>query len=92
LSNNVVIGNTQIYSDYVARNDLRGYGLISPGYVELLSNVTEVATNGVIYLSSLNVNEDILIGAISWNLSEIAFLNDMNKIYTNGGSEVYKNP
>jgi hypothetical protein len=52
-----------------------------------------VTANGVFYLSSLNVNEDVLIGeSLSWNLSEIRFLDDLNKIYTNGESEVYENP
>lgn len=93
LSNNVAIGNTQICSDYYTRNELRGYGLVYPGYVELLSNVTRVTANGVVYLSALNVNEDIVIGeSLSWNLSEIRFLDDLNKIYTNGGNEVYENP
>jgi uncharacterized membrane protein len=92
LSSNVAIKNMQIYSDSIARNWLRGYGLISPGYVESLSNVTQVATNGIVYLSSLNVNENILVGKyFSWNLSEIHFIGDLSKVYTNGGSEVYKN-
>jgi uncharacterized membrane protein len=93
LSDNVDIRHTRIYSDYYARNELRGYGLVYVGYIEILSNVTVVADNGIVYLSSLNVIEGVLVGdSLAWNTSEIHFLNDLDKIYSNGGSEVYKNP
>lgn len=92
LSNNLVIGNTKVYTCYYARSDLRGYGLIYMGYIEVLSNVTEVAANGTVYLRPLNTIEDVVVGdRYSWNASELHFLYDLNKIYSNGGSEVYKN-
>ena len=93
LSNNVAVGHGQIYADLYSRlNELRCYGVVYTGYVELLSNTTEVKPNGIVYLSSLNVYEEMVVrGSRLWNLSELHFLHDLNKIYSNGGSEVYKN-
>ena len=93
LSKNVVVGNTQLYSDFWSRrNELRGYGVVYVGYVETLSNTTNVAANGIVYLGPLNVIIGIVVGDNDlWNSSELQFLQDLNKIYSNGGSEVYKN-
>ena len=85
------VGYRRIYSDYYARNELRGYGLIYLGYVEPLSNATRVRTNEMIYLNPLNTIECLLIGSrLSWNITKIDYLSSMNKLYSNGGSEVYK--
>jgi len=92
LSKDVAIGYTQIYADDLSRrNELRSYGVVYVGYVEILSNVTSVAAGGIVYLSQLNVIEGRVVGARVWNTSELHFLHDLNKIYSNGGSEVYKN-
>jgi uncharacterized membrane protein len=92
VSKNVVIGYTQIYADDLSRrNELRAYGEVYTGYVEVLSNVTNVAAGGIVHLSPLNVMDGIVVGSLVWNLSELQFLQDLNKIYSNGGSEVYKN-
>jgi len=93
LSNNVAIGRARakVYACYYARSDLRGYGLVYIGYIEVLSNVTEVTADGTVYLRSLNTIEDTVVGVgYSWNLSELHFLYDLNKIYSNGGSQVHK--
>ena len=59
--------------------------------MEILSNVTEVVPEGVVYLSTLNVIEGTVPGVrLEWNSSDLGFLYDLNKIYSNGGSEVYK--
>jgi len=93
VSNNVAVGYAQIYSDYYARAELRGYGNVYVGYIELLSNTTEVTTNGIVYLSSLNIIEGVLTGStLSWNSSELHFLNNLNLIYSNGRSAVFENP
>jgi len=92
LSKNVAIGYTQIYADdFSRRNELRAYGVVYVGYVEILSNVTNLAAGGIVYLSPLNVVEGTVVGSLVWNTSELHFLHDLNKIYSNGGSEVYKN-
>ena len=89
---NVAVRQTQIYSDWSAAMELRAYGLVYPGYVASLSNTTKVIANGVVYLNSLNIIEDTLISSrLMWNTSEISFLNDMNIVYSNGGSKIYKN-
>jgi len=92
LTKNAVIDHTQMYSDYYSRNELRGYGLVYVGNIETLSNTTEVDPDGLVYLSPLNVINGIVVGSrLSWNLSELSYLRDLNKVYSNGGSEIYKN-
>jgi uncharacterized membrane protein len=93
ISNNVVAGYTQIYADIPSRlSELRIYGMVYTGYVEIVSNTTEVKPNGIVYLSPLNIIEETTVGAgLLWNSSELHFLNDLSKIYSNGGSEVYGN-
>ena len=93
LSNNVAVGHTQIYADFSSRvSELRSYGFVYVGHVETLSNTTEVTANGIVYLSSLNIIKGTVMGArYLWNSSELHFLDDLSKIYSNGGSEVYKN-
>jgi len=92
LSKNIDVDYTQIYADSYSRmNELRVYGRVYLGYVEVLSNTTEVRLGGLLYLSSLNIIQGIVVGGeFSWNLSELQFSNDLSKIYSNGGSEVYK--
>lgn len=93
LSKNVAIGNTKIYADFWGRlTELRGYSGIYVGYVEILSNTTRTTANGIVYLNSLNIIEEIVVGNhYAWNASELEFLSDLNMVYSNGGSEVYKN-
>jgi uncharacterized membrane protein len=85
--------NTKIYTDVNSQMTvLKIYGLVHPDFVEILSNVTEVAPDGVVFLSSLSVIGETVLGTRrAWNFSELGFLQDLNKIYSNGGSEVYKN-
>jgi len=93
LSNNVAVGHSQIYSDsYSREHELRGYGLVFVGYVEVLSNVTEVKPTGTVYLGSLNIIKETVVGKLYvWNPNELGFLSDLNIVYSNGGCEVYKN-
>lgn len=59
----------------------------------LLSNTTSVADDGVVYLSKLNVVYDLIpFERFLWNSSQLSYIFDeLNIIYNNGGSEVYKN-
>jgi len=93
VSRNVAIGYTRIYADFWGRlTELRGYGIVYAGYVEVLSNTTKITANGIVYLNSLNIIEETVVGSrYVWNLSELSFLSDLNMVYSNGGSEVYKN-
>lgn len=95
LSKRVNTENSTLYVDERVRdNILTMYGMIHEGYP--LSNTTIVADNGVVYLSTLNVVKEAVTfqerQLFSWNISEISFIfDDLNMIYSNGGSEIYKN-
>jgi uncharacterized membrane protein len=93
LSKNINVEYTQIYADLHSIDlELKAYGLIYPGYIQTLSNVTNIRANSVIYFSSLNVIEETVVGGnYLWNSSELSFLQDLNVIYSNGGSVAYKN-
>jgi uncharacterized membrane protein len=93
LSKNVAVKNSELYADESARASvLIIYGMIYGGYVNGLSNITIVADNGVVYLSTLNVVDGVIpSGRFSWNSSELSSIFDeLNIIYANGGSEIYK--
>jgi len=93
VSKNVDFTNSRLYSDGSSRNNvLTIHGMIYRGYVNGLSNVTIVADNGVVYLSTLNVVEEVIpFGRLSWNTSELSSVfDDLNLVYANGGSEIYK--
>ena len=93
LSKNVHVTYSTLYADGASRiNVLSIYGMIYGGGVNELSNVTKVVDNGVIYLSTLSVVEDvILFGQLSWNSSELSFIFDeLNLVYSNSGSKIYK--
>jgi uncharacterized membrane protein len=93
VSENVAVEYRQIYADAWARvTELRAYGSVYVGYVETLSNTTRIAEEGIVYLSSLNIIEETVVGSrYMWNPSELGFLSDLNTVYSNGGCEVYKN-
>ncbi len=93
VSENVAVEYRQIYADVWGRvTELRAYGSVYVGYVETLSNTTRIAANGIVYLSSLNIIEETVVGSrYVWNPSELDFLSDLNAVYSNGGCEVYKN-
>jgi len=94
MSKNGGTQHAQVYADPFSRNNvLTTYGMTYRGYVYWLSNTTMVEANSTVYLSTLNVVEGKMVsGGRVWNTSELSFLfNNLNKVYTNGGSEVYKN-
>jgi uncharacterized membrane protein len=93
LSKNIDVEYMRVYADpWSGQIELRGYGLIYLGYIQTLSNTTNIRANGIIYMSSLNVIEETVVGGnYLWNSSELSFLHDLNVIYSNGGSEVYGN-
>jgi len=93
LSKNVDVEHTQIYADIISRDfALTIYGMICRGYVETPTNTTRMVTNGTLYLGQLNVVEGKIVDIYHhWNFSELSIsFNDLNKIYSNGGSEVYR--
>jgi uncharacterized membrane protein len=93
LSKNVEVPSAWVYSDSYSRvSELRAYGVIYTGYVEVLSNATLLKAGDVVYLNPINVLENVVAGKrYFWNTSDLEFLNYMDKIYSNEGSDIYKN-
>ena len=82
-----------IYADdYARRTELRGYTMIYGGHVGLLSNVTQLKPGDFVYLNPSNTVGGTVIGErYTWSIEDLHYLHDLNKVYTNGGSEIYKN-
>jgi uncharacterized membrane protein len=93
ISKNVDFIGLRLYSDGYSREYvLTIYGAVYPDYIDELSNVTIIKDKGVVYLSTINVIGDVIpFGRFSWNTSELSSVfDDLNIIYTNGGSGIYK--
>ncbi|MEM2292954.1 MAG: DUF2206 domain-containing protein [Nitrososphaerota archaeon] len=93
LSRNVDDQRARVYADWASfENTLRIYGRVYAGYIYPLSNVTILSDKGLVYLNSLNTLQGTVVtGTYLCNSSELSFLNDINHVYSNGGSEIYKN-
>jgi len=93
LSNRVGLKRIQIYADTFSRvNELRAYGTIYTGYVYILSNATQLKSKNIVYLNPSNIVGGKIVGRkYTWNTSELNFLSNLSTVYSNGGSEVYKN-
>jgi uncharacterized membrane protein len=79
--------NIQVYSDDVSQgNVLTGYGMLERGRISYFSNTTIPNSHDLIYLNNVN-----LIGeGYIFNATEISpILENQNKIYSNGESEIY---
>ena len=97
--------NIKIYADYISEEQvLRSYGMmywkIYPSSISLLNKEAVIYHNAYVYLRYINVVDGIVreylsgIGELPYssifNLLEIRpLLKEGNKIYTNGGSEIY---
>ena len=93
-SRNVKSG-AKIYSDYITGNPIVSYGM---GALRkyMLSNTTDKVDRGAyIYLGYPNIVGNVLlgpkpVGLVAYNTTEMYPLLDLtNKIYSNGGSEIY---
>jgi len=93
LSKNIEVGHPIVYADGLSRNNiLTSYGMIYRGYVNAITNTTIIAEGGIVYISRLNVVTGITISGRSvWNLSELSLFDSLDKVYGNGGSEIYIN-
>ena len=82
-----------IYTDDQARRtEIIAYAGNIAGCVKTISNVTEIKHGDFVYLNPSNIIGGTIIGEKGiWNISELHSLRYMNKVYTNGESEVYKN-
>lgn len=74
---------------------LINYALLDRDSIQILSNTTVLEDGAYAYLRYLNVHENIILTEIGslMNTSDLSFLQkESNKIYSNGGSEVYYAP
>lgn len=84
-----------IYADYAAYYSVLGggYGMIYREFLNLIDRNTIVAAESIVYLRRVNtVSESFWVRGSLSNFSEINFNPDnVTKIYSNGGCEIYKN-
>lgn len=87
---------SKVYADRVSRNHvLTSYALIPRERVRLLSNSTILEHGAYVYLRHLNIVDSVIrtYGESFINTSGISsLLNESNKIYSNGDSEIYRAP
>ena len=99
LSKTINRENIKIYSDKTLRRRIVGYGSIPEESIRpTLSNTTKIRSGEYVYLGYLNVVEGLfrsweskhLERTVYYNSSDISpLLEEMYKIYSNGGSEIY---
>jgi len=78
-----------IYADvFSLLYTLTSYGMTYRGNMESLSNVTAIVPFGLVYLSRVNIIENLVMGAAAWNTTSILDVNRMNSLYSNGESEI----
>ncbi len=96
-SNIVLTANTIVYADVVSVwFPLTSYALIPRDHTEILSNVTFFnVTSAYVYLRNFNtldgriLGEGYVLGHV-WNTSDVSpRFEALDKIYTNGGSEIF---
>jgi len=85
-----------VYADLLMCDHvLTAYGVFAPEERRVLTNVTQPDVRSYIYLGRLNVIKESFGGyksAMSWNASDLVSSfreRMMNKIYSNGASEIY---
>jgi len=88
----------KIYTGETHPSQIVGYATIPLNCIHELSNTSETDRDAYIYLGYLNVVDGIVVSCETELLEEIFYyntteilphLNKINKIYTNGGSEIY---
>lgn len=98
--------NTRIYGDQISviKSPLTSYAFLPLDQMKVLSNVTSfnvpctrahACAYDYVYLRNFNTFDGKIFGEAEmlWNISQInPLLEDLDKIYTNGGSEVYIGP
>jgi len=86
---------TKLYADFSQRELIfTSYGMMLDECL-LLTNTTKISDDSYLYLGYTNLQYGIMNGPYNaqtyWNISDILpLLNQKNKIYSNGGSSVYK--
>ena len=91
LSRNVDFRISEVHSDSPSRFSVLPMYSLKYGTKEL-NNVTTVASGGVVYLSSLNVADGIIVELLTWNFTGLApVLDPLSLVYNNGRSAIYQN-
>jgi uncharacterized membrane protein len=86
------IPDTQLYADIASGGMLMAYGSVYGASITLLSNATSVSTNAIVFLSPLNtIYKTIVTYSYPFNSDQLPFLDNINVVYTNGGSEICAN-
>lgn len=89
LGSNFDLQKTPVYAE-VSAFELRSYGLLELSID--LTNTTQTAPNGIVYLSSLSVIYGIVVApSYSFNSSQLSYTQDMNALYSNGQCEIFYN-
>jgi uncharacterized membrane protein len=84
-------GTPNIYADTTSiLVTLTSYGMIYRGDMQRLSNVTQIAAKNLVYLSHVNVVENLVLGGAVWNTTDILNMNEINMVYNNGQSEIFQ--
>lgn len=94
MTKKIDVQHTQVYADVSSTaNALVPYSAIDGSNVSsTLSNTTEVPVNQIVYMDTLNIVHNTIVGAYNlWNSSDVSFLNNLNTIYANGASQIYEN-
>lgn len=91
MARNFDVNSSKIYADG-ASNGILVISNIYVGEIEILSNVTMLGQDSLIYLNKANLVEDAVAGpSYTWNTTNISqVLNSAAKVYSNGGCEIYK--
>lgn len=83
-----------VYADYISSHPLTSYGAIFPDYIHPLINTTKKLESGTfLFLGYANIIENISIiknTGNRFNTTDLSsLLLSINKIYSNGGSEIF---
>jgi uncharacterized membrane protein len=92
ISENINTKNSRTYADITsAYLLLNSYGMIYSDYLVVISNVSQLSKDDIVYLNRVNTVDGIILGAHSWNTTSIANIWDSSdKIYSNGDCEIFK--
>jgi len=84
-----------VFSDVYSRSHLTALCSLDKGSIQGLSNTTlSLPSGSYIYLRWVNIDLGVMIGQnYVWKATDIStLLNNTNKVYSNGYSEVYRTP
>ena len=92
MQKHVYYESSELYSDQSSIQIMHTYGHLWRSFVNPLTNETEISSLGTVFLTRLNVIYKIIMLDYyqSVDIDQLTYLDTLNKIYTNGGGEIYK--